>query len=473
MRRSVVLVLGMHRSGTSATAKVFNILGAGLPQHLLGKGLFNAKGHWESARIVHHHNLVLKEFGRNWYDLRPIDVKDIQGEQRARLKARMKDLFEQEFSGQSISVIKEPRICRFASLYIEALQDIDVDVQCVIPVRNPLEVAGSLNKRNGFKTSYSVLLWLSYMLDAELATRHLKRSFISYEKLIESPGNQLERVLKTLTLKFPNAVADALPEIKTFLSPQMKNHEFSAEQLNENPFTETLVQDAYSAFLMMCDRKKSQKSMDKLDVVRASFLNSAGYIFAVHEESNAMNRQWKSNLNQKQSELEGVQSVMSALKATSIKQARALQSDLTQKQFELEGVRREMVVLQKASAEQVDALQADLAQRQSQLASYENKTIVFEGELRKLRERIAVMSSKNTTLSEAVSAAKLEIENSDQRHKVLEQTLLRDKGVIEELRLQREDILSSKSWRVTSGFRKSSRMLTTMKSAVFRAKGKN
>jgi len=151
-----------------------------------------------------------------------------------------------------------------------------------------------------------------------------------------------------------------------------------------------------------------------------------------------MNRQWKSNLNQKQSELEGVQSVMSALKATSIKQARALQSDLTQKQFELEGVRREMVVLQKASAEQVDALQADLAQRQSH-----------------------------------VSAAKLEIENSDQRHKVLEQTLLRDKGVIEELRLQREDILSSKSWRVTSGFRKSSRMLTTMKSAVFRAKGKN
>jgi len=261
MRRSVVLVLGMHRSGTSATAKVFNILGAGLPQHLLGKGLFNAKGHWESARIVHYHNLVLKEFGRNWYDLRPIDVTDIQGEQRARLKARMKDLFEQEFSGQSISVIKEPRICRFASLYIEALQDIDVDVQCVIPVRNPLEVAGSLNKRNGFKTSYSVLLWLSYMLDAELATRHLKRSFISYEKLIESPGNQLERVLKTLTLKFPNAVADALPEIKTFLSPQMKNHEFSAEQLNENPFTETLVQDAYSAFLMMCDRKKYMKSL--------------------------------------------------------------------------------------------------------------------------------------------------------------------------------------------------------------------
>jgi len=447
MRRSVVLVLGMHRSGTSATAKVFNILGAGLPQHLLGKGLFNAKGHWESARIVHHHNLVLKEFGRNWYDLRPIDVTDIQGEQRARLKARMKDLFEQEFSGQSISVIKEPRICRFASLYIEALQDIDVDVQCVIPVRNPLEVAGSLNKRNGFKTSYSVLLWLSYMLDAELATRHLKRSFISYEKLIESPGNQLERVLKTLTLKFPNAVADALPEIKTFLSPQMKHHEFSAEQLNENPFTETLVQDAYSAFLMMCD--------------------------AVHEESNAMNRQWKSNLNQKQSELEGVQGIMSALKATSTKQAKALQSDLTQKQSELVGVRREMSVLQKASAEQVDALQADLAQRQSQLASYENKTIVFEGELRKLRERIAVMSSKNTTLSEAVSAAKLEIENSDQRHKVLEQTLLRDKGVIKELRLQREDILSSKSWRLTSGFRKSSRMLTTMKSAVFRAKGKN
>ena len=51
-KRICLLVLGMHRSGTSALAHVLNILGATLPKQLVGPGEGNVAGHFEPERIV-------------------------------------------------------------------------------------------------------------------------------------------------------------------------------------------------------------------------------------------------------------------------------------------------------------------------------------------------------------------------------------------------------------------------------------
>jgi hypothetical protein len=68
--RRAVIVLGMHRSGTSALARVISLLGADLPNGLLKQGPENEAGFWESAKLVAIHDELLSSAGSSWDDWR-------------------------------------------------------------------------------------------------------------------------------------------------------------------------------------------------------------------------------------------------------------------------------------------------------------------------------------------------------------------------------------------------------------------
>ena len=66
--RVCVLVLGMHRSGTSALSRVLNLLGCDLPKTLMSAHPSNEAGHWESLLISHLNDEILGSAGSEWHD---------------------------------------------------------------------------------------------------------------------------------------------------------------------------------------------------------------------------------------------------------------------------------------------------------------------------------------------------------------------------------------------------------------------
>ena len=66
--KNAVLVLGMHRSGTSAISRTMNILGCDLPRTLMPRGPGNDLGHWESQAIADYNDTILNRLGSNWID---------------------------------------------------------------------------------------------------------------------------------------------------------------------------------------------------------------------------------------------------------------------------------------------------------------------------------------------------------------------------------------------------------------------
>ena len=66
--RRALLVMGMHRSGTSALARVLSLRGAELPAHLMPPNHGNASGYWEPAPIVAINDEMLEYFGSAWDD---------------------------------------------------------------------------------------------------------------------------------------------------------------------------------------------------------------------------------------------------------------------------------------------------------------------------------------------------------------------------------------------------------------------
>lgn len=63
-----LLVLGMHRSGTSVLARVLGLCGADLGTRLIGASAGNEDGHWEDAFAVEIHDRLLAAFGAGWDD---------------------------------------------------------------------------------------------------------------------------------------------------------------------------------------------------------------------------------------------------------------------------------------------------------------------------------------------------------------------------------------------------------------------
>ena len=66
--RRAILILGMHRSGTSALTRVLSLCGGTLPQRIIGPNLDNPTGYWEPPEIVDIHNEMLAAAGSSWDD---------------------------------------------------------------------------------------------------------------------------------------------------------------------------------------------------------------------------------------------------------------------------------------------------------------------------------------------------------------------------------------------------------------------
>jgi GT2 family glycosyltransferase len=156
-----VCVLGMHRSGTSAATRLVNLLGLSTcaEEDLLHDPRGNAKGHWESVSMVAINERLLAEMGRSWwcppragpgYELDAARISSDPSEVRKAFDA---------VHPQAPWVWKDPRTSLTLPFWSEAL---DRPVAALVVVRNPLEVATSLLKRDRLSVAHGVALWERY-----------------------------------------------------------------------------------------------------------------------------------------------------------------------------------------------------------------------------------------------------------------------------------------------------------------------
>jgi hypothetical protein len=76
-QRTCIVVLGMHRSGTSALTRVLSLLGAGLPKNVLGVSPSNETGHWEPERLVVFRDALLATLQSAWHDWTALDISQL------------------------------------------------------------------------------------------------------------------------------------------------------------------------------------------------------------------------------------------------------------------------------------------------------------------------------------------------------------------------------------------------------------
>ncbi len=205
--RRTILVLGMHRSGTSAVAGMLADHGASLPTDLMPAEPMNPKGFSESASISTLDDELMRSLGSSWFDWRPFAadpaVHDLDEHVR-----RAVDLVHVVFGDRELVVLKDPRICRLVPFWREVMRRAGRELLYLHVHRHPAEVTASLDRWAGYATAYGELLWLRYVLDAEAATRGCTRAFVGYEQVLESPGAVAQRLDGLFALGWSGAGTD-------------------------------------------------------------------------------------------------------------------------------------------------------------------------------------------------------------------------------------------------------------------------
>ena len=250
--RRAIFVAGMHRSGTSATAHAIAALGLKLPESPMGSALGNERGHWgESALIYELQRELLAEAGSSWDDVLPFPPSWLSSPAGAEWVPRMADAVRSEFTGDEPFVFKDPRICRQVPFWLAVCEELGVQPAFVVPLRNPLEVASSLARRDGFELAKGLLLWLRHNLDVERDTRGIPRAFITYEGLLRDPSGVMQAVWERIGLPWPGQDQDA--DLGGLVTADERHHEFGAAELEARAEVVGWVKRAQACLADACE----------------------------------------------------------------------------------------------------------------------------------------------------------------------------------------------------------------------------
>ena len=273
--RTAILVLGMHRSGTSALARIVNFLGAAMPRHLTPANEANPRGYWESQPLVALHEELLTELDSSWDDWRAPAPRWRDGDIAARYAGKLRTTIEEEFGNAPLIVLKDPRVCRTLPFWMSALEKSGIRSAPLLVVRNPLEVAESLREHHDISFEKAMLLWLRHNLDAEYETRHLPRNIVTLDALLEDWKLLAVQTGARMGVQWPRQPNDAASDVREFLDIELHNHRATLAELEAHTEVPHWVKSAYRALTLLCDEPKAADPKRELDRIRASFAESA------------------------------------------------------------------------------------------------------------------------------------------------------------------------------------------------------
>lgn len=258
-KQRIIVVLGMHRSGTSTITRALGVLGVELGEDLFPARSDNPKGFWEDRSVleINEHLLRLQDSAADKLAIAWDRFED--NHEFSALKVKATQLISQKLNEcNQIWGFKEPRTCRLLSFWFEVFEIVGCEVGFVIALRNPASVVASLSKRDNIPAEKSYLLWLQHTLPTILQTRGFKRVVIDYDKLLAAPYEQLVRISSSLDLPLPVRGSSSLIEFESdFLETQLRHTHFSLDDLLIDNRAPKSVINLYTLLLSVaCDKTK-------------------------------------------------------------------------------------------------------------------------------------------------------------------------------------------------------------------------
>lgn len=195
--QTIIAVAGMHRSGTSMIARLLNLCGMDLgPQSdLMPPSPANPEGYWEHVWFNYCNDRILDHFHGAW-DLVPTFPENWPAEDGIEwIRSKACEAID-TFKGAKVWGWKDPR----TSLTLAFWKSLLPELKLVVCVRNPLDVARSLNKRGSTSLLYGLNLWWQYN-SAILREEAHPHVITTFDRYFVDGSAELARLAGALGLK--------------------------------------------------------------------------------------------------------------------------------------------------------------------------------------------------------------------------------------------------------------------------------
>ncbi len=221
-----MLILGMHRSGTSMATKIIEMMGVSLGKEgNFGDNEDNPRGFWEREDVAKCNALLLRAFDPAWHKLNFSKwladwIKKEPEYTHEQLSEKIKSIIRL-MNAQKQWAIKDPQMCLTLKYWSPMLGN----PLCIILSRNPLESVSSLMIRKYDKFTSDELglaLWEYHAVGIIKNAAQLPKVFVRHEELMADPVNTTANLYDDLFAR--NVEGITLPsreQILEFIDPSL------------------------------------------------------------------------------------------------------------------------------------------------------------------------------------------------------------------------------------------------------------
>lgn len=288
----IVVVMGMHRSGTSAMARALEVLGVEIGDTLMPpvKG-DNDKGYFEDLDLYALNEKILNAVNSNWEQLSFIDVNHTEHLVSSEYFLEAVDLLRNKRKGKAILGVKDPRFSKLILFWRKVINYCEFNAAYIIMVRNPISVIRSMGARGRTDKQKDYYLWVTHTLSALIHSEAQKRIIIKAEDFLAKPKSTLIEIAEKFNLKFDQESYHVYEN--EFLEKRLVHHDYEEKDLSIETNLPDIVNDCYLKILTSKNTDELQKFIDSVEI---KYLNQA---FKYMEEINIANNSMRKKMEGK------------------------------------------------------------------------------------------------------------------------------------------------------------------------------
>jgi SAM-dependent methyltransferase len=219
----IVLVVGMHRSGTSLVARGLHAMGVNLGSRIdTAPHPANPHGHWEHADVWQAQERLLIRCGREWHSSPgPLPARWLEWPDARATIDRFVAIAAEELVAHGHWLVKDPRSSLLVPLWREVARRAGVELRIVRVFRAADDVAASLAARNAMPHELAVRIWSDHQ-------RSIDRDTVGLAVLVVHHDDVLHEPLAAFTAMGAfcgiSDAADRASAAAAFVDPQLWHH---------------------------------------------------------------------------------------------------------------------------------------------------------------------------------------------------------------------------------------------------------
>jgi len=226
----------MHRSGTSLISRLINLFGVyiGEDSDLMISNTDNPEGFWERNDIVNFHERIMTQLKIKWDTPISLPGQWTTLDEIKPFREELIALILRNFSNHKTWAWKDPRTSILIGLWKEVLNDLGIRFFCLVSIRNPLDVAKSLEKRNGFPHEKSFGIWFNYNITILYEILSVPHVIVSYDRLINDWKTEIGRCMPEWNINTYSVDEKLNEKINGFIKPNIRHSFSSMKELKES-----------------------------------------------------------------------------------------------------------------------------------------------------------------------------------------------------------------------------------------------